>query len=449
MNALNLLSARLIGPTPSNAPASSSVPSDARELAKTRSWFWAQQTGRRRANGRKGKDGSSARAANGQSPDDTERTHVEIEDSGDTPGSVSLFDGESPAEERGEEEEEEKESRFSIIKAQRRPGIPRQLADALVASIKWLLSTLAAPGVYVVACMSDDQGRFSPLLPIRRLYGLVVGRWWRTKTTTQTVGLSPMSDRGRPRLGERRRTRYPLPRLQSGTPQDTDSEPSPDSRSTSTTTEDEPGRTVADTEDRDDEGAQHPSWIRSGSELSDEGLSGRRNIRIKASKEDARKRRKSRKTDSTGSRNNDAAETTTTTWLEPPTPLTPATLKSPTSPVSSLGMTKYPRIADPPRPLVPPRRPSNHLSTSIALDPPSKTLVLDLDETLIHSLAKGGRMGTGHMVEVKLNTTITAGGGAVLGPQHPILYYVHKRPHCDDFLRKVNIEHLGQTAHSL
>ncbi|KAI5292317.1 Nuclear envelope morphology protein 1 [Ascosphaera atra] len=25
----------------------------------------------------------------------------------------------------------------------------------------------------------------------------------------------------------------------------------------------------------------------------------------------------------------------------------------------------------------------------------------------------------------------------MLGLQHPILYYVHKRPHCDDFLRKV------------
>ena len=45
-------------------------------------------------------------------------------------------------------------------------------------------------------------------------------------------------------------------------------------------------------------------------------------------------------------------------------------------------------------------------------------------------------MSSGHMVEVKLNTTVGY-GGATLGPQHPILYYVHKRPHCDDFLRKV------------
>jgi CTD nuclear envelope phosphatase 1 len=54
-------------------------------------------------------------------------------------------------------------------------------------------------------------------------------------------------------------------------------------------------------------------------------------------------------------------------------------------------------------------------------------------------MAKGGRMSTGHMVEVKLSTLVGAGSGPTLGPQHPILYYVHKRPHCDDFLRRVSI----------
>lgn len=53
-----------------------------------------------------------------------------------------------------------------------------------------------------------------------------------------------------------------------------------------------------------------------------------------------------------------------------------------------------------------------------------KTLILDLDETLIHSLSKGGKMSNGHMVEVKLGT-------------HAILYYVHKRPFCDTFLECV------------
>jgi CTD nuclear envelope phosphatase 1 len=66
-----------------------------------------------------------------------------------------------------------------------------------------------------------------------------------------------------------------------------------------------------------------------------------------------------------------------------------------------------------------------------------KTLILDLDETLIHSMSKGVRMSSGHMVEVRLNTTYPGVGGPV-GPQHPILYYVHKRPHCDEFLRRVS-----------
>lgn len=46
-------------------------------------------------------------------------------------------------------------------------------------------------------------------------------------------------------------------------------------------------------------------------------------------------------------------------------------------------------------------------------------------------------MSSGHMVEVKLNSLLTPSGLPVQGPQHPILYYVHKRPHCDDFLRRV------------
>ncbi|KAF2461694.1 NLI interacting factor-like phosphatase-domain-containing protein [Lineolata rhizophorae] len=57
------------------------------------------------------------------------------------------------------------------------------------------------------------------------------------------------------------------------------------------------------------------------------------------------------------------------------------------------------------------------------------------------------------MVEVRLSQAVSvetgvdegSGGSggkggksrAVLGPQVPILYYVHKRPHCDEFLRKV------------
>ena len=98
-------------------------------------------------------------------------------------------------------------------------------------------------------------------------------------------------------------------------------------------------------------------------------------------------------------------------------------LKSPTSPRTPSITSQTPHtslsITTPktavqliPRPLIPAK-------------PSQKTLVLDLDETLIHSLAKGGKLGSGHMVEVKFDKVA-------------ILYFVHKRPFCDLFLRKVH-----------
>ncbi|KAG0296810.1 Nuclear envelope morphology protein 1 [Linnemannia gamsii] len=53
-----------------------------------------------------------------------------------------------------------------------------------------------------------------------------------------------------------------------------------------------------------------------------------------------------------------------------------------------------------------------------------KTLVLDLDETLIHSTSRGSR-SQGYMVEVLVD-------------RHACLYYVYKRPHVDYFLKKVS-----------
>lgn len=59
-----------------------------------------------------------------------------------------------------------------------------------------------------------------------------------------------------------------------------------------------------------------------------------------------------------------------------------------------------------------------------------KTLILDLDETLIHSLLRGaprllGNSSLCHMIELKVNNMAT-------------LYYVYKRPFCDFFLREIS-----------
>ncbi|KAI9223137.1 NLI interacting factor-like phosphatase-domain-containing protein [Blastocladiella britannica] len=54
-----------------------------------------------------------------------------------------------------------------------------------------------------------------------------------------------------------------------------------------------------------------------------------------------------------------------------------------------------------------------------------KTLVLDLDETLIHSTSRGlPTRRSDHLIEVSIDG-------------HKCMYYVYKRPHVDFFLRKV------------
>jgi hypothetical protein len=62
---------------------------------------------------------------------------------------------------------------------------------------------------------------------------------------------------------------------------------------------------------------------------------------------------------------------------------------------------------------------------SSASIPPGKrkTLVLDLDETLIHSTSRGSR-NHDHVIEVLVD-------------KHVCLYYIYKRPFVDFFLRKV------------
>ncbi|CCD26316.1 Nem1-Spo7 phosphatase catalytic subunit NEM1 NDAI_0H01420 [Naumovozyma dairenensis CBS 421] len=73
--------------------------------------------------------------------------------------------------------------------------------------------------------------------------------------------------------------------------------------------------------------------------------------------------------------------------------------------------------------------PKKLIPKSITQTERRKKLVLDLDETLIHSISRGTthtNVSQGHIVEVKFSSSGVS-----------MLYYVHKRPYCDFFLSKV------------
>lgn len=302
--------------------------------------------------------------------------------------------------------------------------IPKRISTAVIESIRWVLSTLAAPGVYLIACLYDDTDNFAPFSQLKKLGSSMPGSS-RRASTSQALGISPVDkerlvggqNSGRPTNGRRGAARGSRAA-------------SSNSSSSGMSSESESDRDRATSEGETPAGSSRHTRSKS-LQTSDEIAPARRSIRIKLHNEDNLRQRKHRRAQSASTQSNG-------TGAVGAGEISPATLKSPTSPASSLLMTKYPRAPVPPRPLIPRRQPSYTIP-----DPPSgrlvqKTLILDLDETLIHSMAKGGRMSTGHMVEVKLNTLVGPDGNSTLGPQHPILYYVHKRPHCDDFLRRVS-----------
>jgi CTD nuclear envelope phosphatase 1 len=288
---------------------------------------------------------------------------------------------------------------------------PKIIASSVINSLRWMVSTIMTPGVYLIACFYDEHGRFAPLYPIRRLWTKhPSGR--DTSVESRALGNGNGKDLGR-RDSLRTGKRIPFY----------------GSSSSGLSSESESDRDMTASR----EGlptTQSVRHVRSRPSMSsDEIAPARRSIRIKLNNEDSLRQRKQRKVQTATSQSNGSGGVATSD-------ISPATLKSPTSAAASLLMTKYPRAPAPPRPLIPRRQPSYTLSDLGNGRLAQKTLILDLDETLIHSMAKGGRMSTGHMVEVKLNTLGVSGQAP--GPQHPILYYVHKRPFCDEFLRRVS-----------
>lgn len=395
MNSLNILSSRVIGQSSSPRPRSQS-------------------------------QGENRRANPSKTPsDDFAKSRSYSEDNfrlNFAPNSEKSYDGNaSPDEDRDEDIAHTFDEKTTLLHGIQKDGtlvtkstwrlITKRIFDAITETIRFILSTLAAPGVYIAQCFRNDDGHYSLLAPVRKI--------WRSSADSST-----RPDKGGPRVEARRRsgsTRKLKPQDSRDSVLSSTSESGTDRRRSKNHTGDVDWPDATHDEDPEENG---------------EESTPRRSIRIKLHNEEHLKRQRHRRT--------------TSADMGPPMPegvtrvqagVNLDSLKSPTSP-SVHRLTKYPHSPTPPRPLLPPRVPSYTAATRNA-KLPQKTLVLDLDETLIHSLAKGGRMSSGHMVEVKLSmpmtTALTPGGPqTTLGPQHPILYYVHKRPHCDDFLRKIS-----------
>ena len=272
--------------------------------------------------------------------------------------------------------------------------LPRDFASSIISSLRWVFATLASPGVYLIACFCDEQGNFAPWAQIKTLFGV-------RKGINSKIPVDEYASAGNTTHLE---PAHALRRARRGS-----------SISTAVSSESE-------SEEQKSKSRRH---TRSKSLESPEEINpARKSIRIKLNHDENPEKRKHRKTQSAVSR---------TKASELGGEELSAHLKSPTSPIAAL--TKYPRAPAPPRPLIPRRQPSY-----LNIEPPrkpTKTLILDLDETLIHSMSKGGRMSTGHMVEVRLNAASLGMGGTGQVGQHPILYWVNKRPYCDEFLRRV------------
>ncbi|KAF2005020.1 hypothetical protein P154DRAFT_519054 [Amniculicola lignicola CBS 123094] len=296
--------------------------------------------------------------------------------------------------------------------------IPKQISGAVIGTVKVLLTAVFAPGRYVIALFYDDHGKFSALSPVYK-----ISRPF-TRSRRKGAVVPSGADSGEK---EKRRARR-ASEVQGKGKKLVKRAPSIASTSAITSDSDLDSERPPTRDERQDAPSRHTRSKSTMPSATEEIAPAKRSIKIKLHNEEALRHRKARKASSQASKGGAGQVSMEAANA----------LKSPTGPVgASSKLTKFPRAPQPPRPLVPRRQPSYSTSGTSAVGPHQKTLILDLDETLIHSMAKGGHFTTGHMVEVKLQQPVGA-GAQVIGPQVPILYYVHKRPYCDEFLKKAS-----------
>jgi len=311
------------------------------------------------------------------------------------------------------------EGPFEEAKERRRWLYPKRVTAGIVGAVGFVLAPFVYTGRYVVACFYyEENGQFSLLAPIYHI-ARPFSRSRRKKGTAKSTKAPGSAEK------EKRKSRNSIS-AQADTTRTSRRSLSIASTSTAMTSDSETEQQASRGDV--DSPARHTRSKSSVSSQGDEIAPAKRSIRIKLHNEDALRQRKAAKKSQISKSNQVSPEAA-------------AALKSPTGPVTAASkqLTKFPRAPLPPRPLVPRRQPSYSATGPSAMGPRQKTLIIDLDETLIHSQAKGGRFQTGHMVEVKLQASYDT-KGQILGPQVPILYYVHKRPYCDEFLKKVCIK---------
>ncbi|KAF2018187.1 NIF domain-containing protein [Aaosphaeria arxii CBS 175.79] len=320
--------------------------------------------------------------------------------------------------------DESNEKPFPEAQTSRTWLIPKRISEAVIGTVKALLATVIAPGKFVIACFHDEEGHFSVLSPVYKISRTITRKERKSRKDHKLAkAYAETNEKERP---HRRRSSV----AQSKTRRPRRS-PSIASTSTAVTSDSEIDSERPLTIDEETDSPSRHTRSKSSASGADRVAPAQRTMHIRLTQPEeveVRQRRKKNASRSNVSKNGSSQVSAEAA----------AALKSPTSPatVSAKQLTKFPRAPQPPRPLVPRRQPSYSTAGASAVGPYQKTLIIDLDETLIHSMSKGGRYTTGHMVEVKLSQPVGA-DGQVVGPQIPILYYVHFRPHWDEFLKKV------------